>query len=229
MAVRRFLGSITAMALVWGVLSAAVAQAATLISVVASGTITDSDGGALNGETITIQQSFVVDPSMVFPDPAYSFATFDKLRVSVTIGSGTDVYDSATSASAFGTYTISALDVPNGVPAVVSGQSMLEIVPGFFLYAAAEIRSNSNAFVPSTDLFQNMAFPPLPSDTTVSLGLTLQDSEGNVLLFLLADQGDAFSVTVREISEVPAPAALGLFAAGLAGLLVIRRRRHSMT
>jgi hypothetical protein len=223
MVVRRFLGVLTAAVIALGVLTAQAVQAATLITVVASGTITDSSEPSLIGTTSTIEQRFRVNPATLFPDPVFAVALFDVLQATITTDGGTDVIDSSGASSAGGIYAISKLDTVGGVPASISAQSSFGIFGGTLLINAS-IQSDTDDFVPSTDLFQNFVFPPFPANATVTFGLSLEDGNGGVLLSYFVDRVASLTVTVREIADVPAPAALGLFAFGLVGLLALRRR-----
>ena len=83
------------------------------------------------------------------------------------------------------------------------------------LLANAKIESSTDDFVASTDLLQNFVFPPFPAAAALSFGFTVQDMDGNVMLFATSTDVTSLTVTVQEVT-IPVPAALGLFAVGLA-------------
>jgi hypothetical protein len=224
MVMRRVVGLFVAVLLVAGVVSAPSARAATFISVVATGTVTDSNDPGLLGAAISIEQRFTVNPALLFPGADTSVALFQTVQISVTLGAATEGYASTGAAQDFGIYTISKLDVPGSVPAAVDAQSGVEIFGGaMLLLANAKISSDSDDFVTSTDLLQNFVFPPFPAGATVSFGFSIEDTDGNVMVSATSTDVTSLTVTVREVA-IPAPAALGLFAFGLVGLVAARRQ-----
>jgi hypothetical protein len=57
----------------------------------------------------------------------------------------------------------------------------------------------------------------------VSFGFSIEDTDGNVMVSATSTDVTSLTVTVREVA-IPAPAALGLFAFGLVGLVAARRQ-----
>jgi hypothetical protein len=224
MVMRRIVGLFVAVLLVAGVVSAPSARAASVISVVATGIVTDSNDAGLVGAAFSLEQRFTVNPALLFPGAGMSVAVFETVQISVTLGSVTEGYAGTGAPQDFGIYAISKLDIPGTVPAAVDAQSGVEIFGGaMLLLANAKISSVSDDFVASTDLLQNFVFPPFPPAAILSFGFSIEDLDGNVMVSASSTDVTSLTVTVREVT-IPAPAALGLFAFGVAGLLVTGRR-----
>jgi hypothetical protein len=220
MVLRRVVG-LVAVFIACGMLPAPSAQAATIISVVATGTVTESADPSLLGVSMSIEQRFTVDPAQLYPGTTNSLATFATLQVSVTLGSWVYVYASTGATSAFGLYAVQMLD--GLTPASVDAQSTIES-GGDLLLASALVQSSSGEVAPDANLLQNLAFPPFPSGSTLSFGFSLQDAaSGDIYYWASSGRVTSLTVTVSEVT-IPAPAAFGLMAFGLAGLVVLRRR-----
>ncbi|PWS36887.1 hypothetical protein DFH01_08315 [Falsiroseomonas bella] len=169
---------------------------------------------------MSIEQRFTLDPAQVFPGTTSSIATFSTLQVSVTLGSSVYVYSSTGATSAFGLYAIQMLD---GVtPSSVDAQSTIE-AGGDLLLANALIQSSTDDLTADADLLQNLVFPPAPASAALTFGFSLADAaSGDVYYWAFSERVTSLTVTVTEVT-IPAPAAFGLLAVGLAGLIVIRR------
>jgi hypothetical protein len=200
--------------------------AATIITVTATGTVTDASDVALIGTTASLSQSFVVTPGSLFPDASFGVGAFETLSLDVTLGGSPYSFDTSGGAAAFGVYFLQRLDIGGGTPAAIGAQTTIEVAPGVLIFAQAAISSLVDDFVDPTDLLQTFTFLSIPGSADASFGASAEDADGNSLGFFLAERVDTFTVTVERDIAIPAPAGLLLFVGGIAGLAMARRRRR---
>jgi hypothetical protein len=225
MIMRRFAMVLAAIGVAALVALARPAEAATFITVTATGTITDSSEAGLIGREAVMTQRFTVTPGSLFPDPAFGVGVFDMLSLSITLDGTPYFFDTSGGAGALGIYTLGKLDLGGGTPASISAQTTIEVAPGVALFAQAAISSLVDDFVDPIDLLQDFAFPPGPAGGEGGFGASAEDATGTVLGYFLAERLGSFVVTVDRDIVVPAPAGFAMFAAGCLGLVLVRRRR----
>jgi hypothetical protein len=185
------------------------AEAATTITVTATGTIsegTDFDGADATGLFASLVHVFTVSPGAIIDDsePGKLFAFFERVATTVTVG--------ATSLSFTST-------VGNGTYNVLSGIGLdagSEIFDGVSqLVSSLVVFDEELVLVTPFDEFRYTADPGGWSFGASAFG------ENFVLLWSFLATPDSVVVAV------PAPASLGLFLAGLAGLAAARRLRRA--
>jgi hypothetical protein len=185
------------------------AEAATTITVTATGTIlegTDFDGADATGLSASLVHVFTVTPGAIIDDsmPGMLFALFESVTTTVTVGAA-----SLSFTSTIGTGTYNALSG-------ISLDAGSEIFDGATQLLSSLVVEDTTLVL--TSPFDEFLYTANPGSW--SFGASAFDAEFAPLWSFLATP-DLVSVVVA----VPAPAAFGLFLAGLTGLAAARRRR----
>jgi hypothetical protein len=225
MVVRRLSVLVSALALALCVASIRLADASTVITVSASGTISDSSDAGLIGRPASLSQRFVATGGSLFPAPDFGSGVFDTISVSILADGIPFVFDTSGGAPALGLYTLAKLDIPGTVPASISAQSTIEVAPGVTLFAQALLSSLAVDFVDPSNLLQDFTFPPFPAGAASSFGAEALDAGGDLLGYFLVEAVGEFTVVVDRDVVVPAPAGLAILLVGIGGLAWAGRRR----
>lgn len=195
------------------------AAAATTITVTATGTITagvDNDGSLtgtpgsdLSGIAASIVHVFSLTPGASIDDttPGEIFAFFEAVTTTVTVGAGSPVTFSTTNGSGF--YNLIALTSLDASSIIFDGTT--ELVTQILVVDPALTVSS---------LLEDYDYTAMPATGDWSFSAVAFNAEFDQLSWAFVATPDRVTVKVA----VPAPAALGLFLVGLAGLAAARRR-----
>jgi hypothetical protein len=225
MVIRRLALLVPALFFAAGLSFARPADAATVITVSATGTISVSSDAGLIGRPASLSQSFVVTPGSLFPGTDFGIGVFETLSVSILADGVPFFFDTSGGAPAVGFYGLVKLDVPATVPASVSAQSTIEVAPGVVLFAQAAVTSLLADFVDPSNLLQIFSFPPFPAGAASGFGAEATDANGDLLGYFLVEAVREFTVVVDRDVVVPAPAGLAILLVGIGGLAWAGRRR----
>jgi hypothetical protein len=221
MLLRRLTFFAAVLGLVVGLAVARPAEAGLVVTITATGTITEGDdgnGGNLAGLGVTMTQVFA-QGGPAFVSPGFSFAAFNQVALALSVDGLPPVFlDSALTAGGAAVYTIATL--ANGTAGVGSFASIF-LTPFGELQTFMDVSNAAAEIAPSTALLQNFVFPPVPNGTTMYFGATLLNDVGDVESYFLAERVTQITI---EVTQVPAPAAFGLFVVAVAGLVAARRR-----
>jgi hypothetical protein len=203
------------------------ADSATIITVSATGTISDSSEAGLIGREASMSQRFVVTAGSLFPGADFGAGVFDKLSVSIVADGTPFLFDTSGGAPAFGLYALARLDIPATTPASISAESTIEVAPGVTLFARALLSTLAADSVDPSNLLGDFTFPPFPAGAASSFGAEATDAGGDLLGYFLVEAVREFTVVVDRDVVVPAPAGLAILLAGVGGLALAGRRRRA--
>jgi hypothetical protein len=178
--------------------------------------------GSLAGQSVTMVQTFVVTPAYSETGTNPVSGAFASGSVAVTIGAFATV--TFAEPPFFAAITVGTLDTVNALPSQFSTFFGTLDGSGNIFEANAMIQSLVDALVASTNIFEDHDFIPGPSSASSSFGATLNTANFDPIWDFFVEGASAFTVVVTGLpTAVPAPAALGLFGLGLAGLAIARR------
>lgn len=195
------------------------AEASPKITVTATGTIVegaDRDGSLtgdvnpdLGGRSASVVHVFAFTPGAFVDDttvPGSLFAFFEAVTTTVTVGANTVTFSSTDGSGFYNLIPLAGLDASSDI---LVGTTQL--LAGIFVF------DDTLAF---DSIFQEFSFTTDPGGW--SFGASAFDDAFNEKWSFFAAPSSV-TVTVERIA-VPAPAALGLFLVGLAGLAAALRR-----